>query len=158
MACPLESNCYSTRSDLQLLSLIVIRPLARNEHPKRTLSIQTSDEGSSGLFIALRLTHVMPVQVKFYPSKVFVDGWLAWLWLNWLTEHYRKISDLWYNYVIIPRSTRVWISWRTKWRRKSAQPLAITWSTSSALLSPVTPSTTSGTSFCLWWVLQSTQH
>jgi len=34
-------------------------------------NIQTSDEGSNGLYIASHLTHFMPVQIEFYQSK----GW-----------------------------------------------------------------------------------
>jgi len=43
-------------------------------------SIQTSDEGSNGLYIAGHLTHFLLVQIKFYPSKGRMDGWLpGWL-------------------------------------------------------------------------------
>jgi len=30
--------------------------------------IQTSDEGSNGLYIVSHLTHFLPIQIKFYPS------------------------------------------------------------------------------------------
>jgi len=36
-------------------------------------SIQTSDEGGNGLYVASNLTQLMPIKIKFYPSK----GWVA---------------------------------------------------------------------------------
>ena len=48
-------------------------PLARNEE----YGVQKAFKLQKTAYIASHLTHFMPVQIKFYPCKGWVDGWLA---------------------------------------------------------------------------------
>jgi len=41
------------------------------------------------IYIASHLTHFMPIQIKFYPSKGRVDGWLA----KDLLETFKKTQE-----------------------------------------------------------------